>query len=192
MVPLHSPRGWRAWQSPLFCCPRTNRPCWGPCLPGVRVWDLRALAGACGISCREGDGRKVSEEEKWCRVCGSPHVSQGCTVPAGCPPGRWGGTPLPEGPLLLQDFGAVCSPRPPCPCEHHVPPPRGCHGTCCLIRSTLSSRDPCLPREGPACHYGLLYKAAAQQKMIRFPAAFSVPGPAGRAELPRGRSWAEP
>lgn len=36
----------------------------------------------------------------------------------------------------------------------------GC-GTRCLIRSTLSSRDPCPPRQGPACHYGL-YKAAAQ------------------------------
>lgn len=28
--------------------------------------------------------------------------------------------------------------------------------------------------------------------MTRFPAAFSVPGAAGRAELPRGRSQAEP
>lgn len=184
--------------SPLFSVVQGQTwPCKGPCLPGVGVWDLRALAGACGISCREGDGRKVSKEEKRCRLCGSPCVSPGLHCPCWVSPraaGRRG--LLPGIPPLLQDFGAACNPHPP-----HVPGSivGPCHGaamgscgTRCLIRSTLSDRYPCPSREGPACHYGSLYKAAAQQQMIRFPAAFSVPGPAGRAELPRGRSWAEP
>lgn len=103
--------------------------------------------------------------------------------------------PLPQDPPAAAGFGGCLQPLFPVSGEHRVPCRGAAMGSCgtrCLIRSLLCSRAPCLPWEGPACHYGLSYKAAAQQKMIRFPAAFSVPGPAGRADLPRGRSWAEP
>lgn len=140
--------------------PRSNLPC--PCLHGLGMWDLRALAGACGISSRDGDGRKVSKEGKL-----SALVSPRAALSFLCVPrdGRE------KGPL---------SEPPPCRCRVLGPfaplIPRAQGNTASLPGPTASSepfsRLGCPAGRDPACHCGLSHRASAQHKMTRFPLLF--------------------
>lgn len=131
------------------------------------------MAGARGISCSQS---KEGKEEKSHGSHHKPHISGGCAPAAasrrirGC--GVMGMLSMsPPSPCCCSFWGHL---QPPSPARVGTRPPRV--ATRCLIRSALSSSD---LREGQACHYGLSYRAAAQQQIIPSPAAFSVSEPWG-------------